>query len=399
MAHMERFFQEIEAPPDQRVFGKGWISGVVGLVLALIGLGVVLCLSYPDLLTLRGTRHLYNIALIRFALQAILLLGFLLGILSLLLRSRKMLGFSTLGLILIATAIGSTTSQSHSSINSDVYLGLDYFLISLIFTGTLFIPLERLFGIREGGIFRFEWKEDLLYLLISSIFVQALTYVSLIPSHTILHIIDLKDLRGWVGSQHFIMQVLEITIFTDIVHYWVHRTFHRIPWLWKFHAVHHSAQVMDWLAGARMHFVEIVCIRSLTVIPMYVLGFTVPAMQTYLIVVYVHTTFIHANLRGNLGLLQYLIVTPRYHHWHHGIEKEAIDVNFAIHFPFLDWLFGTFFLPGDSRWPVAYGIDKHPVPKGYVSQFLYPFGKQKPAAASLGQRAKIASDPQIAIDD
>ena len=55
---------------------------------------------------------------------------------------------------------------------------------------------------------------------------------------------------------------------------------------------------------------------------------------------------------------------------------EAIDVNFAIHFPVIDMVFGTFHMPGD-RWPDGYGIDGHPVPKGLWKQFLYPFSSNK----------------------
>jgi sterol desaturase/sphingolipid hydroxylase (fatty acid hydroxylase superfamily) len=75
--------------------------------------------------------------------------------------------------------------------------------------------------------------------------------------------------------------------------------------------------------------------------------------------------------------LEKLLVTPRFHHWHHGIEKEAIDVNFAIHFPLLDRLFGTHHLPKD-KWPEGYGIGGHPVPLGYVKQFKYLFQREKP---------------------
>src|SRR6185436_18775382 len=144
--------------------------------------------------------------------------------------------------------------------------------------------------------------------------------------------------------------------------------------LWRFHAVHHSAQCMDWMAGARMHFLEILILRGTTVIPMIVLGFSPGAVNAYLLIVYLYATFVHANLGFRFGFLEKFLVTPRFHHWHHGIEKEAIDVNFAVHFPILDWIFGTYFLPKD-RWPDGYGISGHPVPKGYVAQFKYPFSK------------------------
>ena len=57
-------------------------------------------------------------------------------------------------------------------------------------------------------------------------------------------------------------------------------------------------------------------------------------------------------------------------------ELEPIDVNFAIHFPILVKLFATFHLP-EEQWPNGYGVGGHPVPKGYIQQFLYPFRKPK----------------------
>jgi sterol desaturase/sphingolipid hydroxylase (fatty acid hydroxylase superfamily) len=120
---------------------------------------------------------------------------------------------------------------------------------------------------------------------------------------------------------------------------------------------------------------------------MYVLGFSAPALYAYLILVYFLSAFVHSNLRVRFRYLDGVLVTPRFHHWHHGIEKEAIDVNFAVHFPLLDWLFGTYFLPADGRWPGGYGVANHPVPKGFLKQFLYPLtggrGEAvKPAAVS-----------------
>ncbi len=179
-------------------------------------------------------------------------------------------------------------------------------------------------------------------------------------------------MRAAIGGQPFILQVVEIMVFTDLVQYWVHRAFHRVPALWRFHAVHHSAKSMDWIAGARMHFLEIIVLRGLTAVPMFTLGFAPAAIQTYLLIVYFYSAFIHANIGWNLQWLGRFLATPRFHHWHHGIEREAIDVNFAIHFPMFDRLFGTFHLP-EGKWPQGYGIGGHPVPLGYWKQFLYPF--------------------------
>ena len=67
----------------------------------------------------------------------------------------------------------------------------------------------------------------------------------------------------------------------------------------------------------------------------------------------------HANLRINFGWLEYLLVTPRYHHWHHARELDYVDVNYAIHLPLIDMLMGTFKRPGRRR--LAAGIRRNEI--------------------------------------
>jgi hypothetical protein len=184
--NMDPFRQNLEAPTPERHLGSGWISGVLALTLAVIGLGTVLCLRYPDLLTVPDAREMYNVGLIRLALHVVLIAGFLLGTLSIVLRKQKILGFAALGIILLATLLGGSRAENRLDLESDVYLGLDWFLLNLIFTGIIFIPIERFLGRREQPIFRYEWREDLLYFTISSLLVQVLTFLSLAPAMTIL---------------------------------------------------------------------------------------------------------------------------------------------------------------------------------------------------------------------
>ena len=378
---MGRLAKEMDS--DQRKFGQGWISGMLSIVLAVAGLSTVLCLLYPQYLTVVDLRGYYNVGVIRLALHLVLLTGFFLGCVSVALRQSKVLGFVGMSLVLVATLLGGSRASSQLAEDSDVYFGLDFFLLNLILLGTIFIPIERLFKKRDQPIFREEWREDLFYFFLSSLFVQSLTYMSLTPALVLLESTSwAKGLRDLIASQPLILQFLEIMFFTDLVQYWFHRAFHEIPWLWKFHAVHHSAKYMDWIAGSRMHFIEIVLLRAFTTLPMYVLGFQEPALYAYIFFVYLLSTFVHSNLRFHFGFLQYVLVTPRFHHWHHGIEKEAINVNYAVHFPILDRMFGTYHFPKDE-WPEGYGIAGHPIPQGYWKQFLYPFQRSKPKTEEL----------------
>lgn len=364
---------ELEAPPALRRFGSGWISGVLGLVLGLAGFLLVLSLHAPGTFTTPELRSLQDTVGFRLGLHATLLIGFALSVISLVLRRGKVLGGCGLALTLLAALLGGSRSTATVPDATPLFLGLDFFVLRIVFTGFLFVPLERFFARHtEQPIFRTEWREDLFYFLVSSLLVQILTFLTYIPAKSILAVTPLTNFRSWVGGLPFLVQFIAVMFLTDLVQYWVHRAFHRIPWLWKFHAVHHSAQSMDWMAGARMHFLEILALRSTTVIPMFVLGFSTNVVNAYIFVVYLYATFVHANLSWRFPLIEKLLVTPRFHHWHHGIEDEAVDVNFAIHFPLLDRLFGTYFLPKD-KWPSGYGVQGHPVPKGYVPQFKYPF--------------------------
>jgi len=349
---------------------------VAALVLALAALGSVLCLRWPDMLSVPQIRSALDVGLFRIALHVTLILAFSLAVLSLVLRQNKMLGLSAATVVLVATAIGGSGATSARAPGTSGVVGLDWFMLNLVFTGIIFVPLERLFGRRPQALFRDEWREDLFYFFVSSLMVQTLTFMSLAPSLAILHHTDWGGLRAAVAAQPLWLQVPEVMFLTDLVQYWLHRGFHQSPFLWRFHAVHHSAPVLDWLAGSRMHVVEIVVLRGVTVIPMYVLGFTEPALYTYLVFVYVYSTYIHSNVRFDVEWLKPVVVTPRFHHWHHGLEHEAIDVNFAIHFPILDRVFGTYHMP-PGRWPEGYGVSSEPVPPGFTRQFLFPFARQR----------------------
>lgn len=372
-----RIRHELEVPAALRSFGSGWWSGALGIILALAALGGILCVWFPGVFSIRELAKLHQTGWYRPALFGAIILAFVFSLLSLLLRPTKTLGMTAMVLSLLGLTICGNGLAPLAADATPYYLGLDFFLLRLLLTGLVFVPVENLFPNRsEQGIFRYEWREDLFYFFISSMLVQVLTWLSMMPANTLLAVTQWSAFRAWVAALPFVVQVICIMLLTDFVQYWVHRTFHRVPLLWRFHSVHHSAQCMDWMAGARMHFLEILILRGTTVIPMIVLGFSAGAVNAYLLIVYMYATFVHANLGFRFGFMEKFLVTPRFHHWHHGIEKEAIDVNFAVHFPWYDKLFGTHHLPEENRWPEGYGIGGHPVPMGYWKQFLHPFRRK-----------------------
>lgn len=371
--------RDLQAPIEQRRFGSGWFAGFFALLMAAAGFGLVVALRWPDWFATPELARLRDLPGFRLGVHGVLLGSYALALLSLLLRPAKALGFTALGVGIAAALLGGANVRPEETASWGMFFGLDFFVVNLLVTGLMFAPVERLFPRKaDQRLFRVEWREDLFYYLVSSMMVQVLTFLAFAPSKAVVaHSGGFDGFRAMVGGQPWIVQFIEIMVLTDLAQYWFHRAFHRVPFLWGFHAIHHSAKSMDWLAGARMHFFEIVALRGVTALPMMTLGFAPSALQAYIAVVYIYSSLIHANLRGDFDRLGRWLVVPRFHHWHHGLEKEAIDVNFAIHFPWLDRMFGTYHFP-EKRWPEGYGVPEQ-VPNGYRAQFAYPFRRRRGA--------------------
>jgi lathosterol oxidase len=355
--------------------GTGWASGTASVFLGASSLLAVVVFHFPAWLSTERFRALYPVDVLRTALLAAIVLAFGLGVLSLLLRRRKTLGLTGGGLALLATLLGGSGVPLDSRMDRPVTLGLDWFLLNLLLLALLFVPLEQLFPHwPEQGPFRVGWTTDTLHFLGSHVFVQALSFLILLPATTLAGLWRPEGQRGFVRAQPVWLQFLECVLVADLAQYAVHRSFHKVKWLWRFHAIHHSSTALDWLAGSRLHVVDVLATRSLVLLPLFLAGFAEPALQAYLVFVSFHAVFIHANVRFRFGrLLESLLVTPRFHHWHHAAAPEARDKNFAVHLPGLDRLFGSAWMPAHDRWPEEYGAPADPVPPGYLGQLVYPF--------------------------
>ena len=360
-------------------FGYGWISGVLSVALGVLGLGAVLCFHFPSLLTVQPLRELYPVPYIRAALHVVLVTSFLLGSASVCLRYNKALGLTGISLTLAAALLGGSRVPLDDELTNTPYLGLDWFLLNLILYSLVYVPLERVFARRrEQPVFRDEWRTDLSYFFVNTLLVQFTSLMTVIPAMALFDWARHPQLTAWTSGLPLAVQVACVLLVADLTQYWVHRAFHELPALWKFHAIHHSATSMDWLAGSRLHLVDALATRAATYVPIYLLGFSQRAVIIYIVLVAVQATFIHANVGWTLRPLRRLVATPHFHHWHHSAEREAINKNYAVHTPIWDLLFGTYFLP--ERWPSAYGISGGAeVPKGWLRQFVFPFLHRRPA--------------------
>jgi sterol desaturase/sphingolipid hydroxylase (fatty acid hydroxylase superfamily) len=364
---------------DQEVtrFGSGWASGTTSVFLGLLSVGAVICFHLPAALTSPTVRAVYSLSWIRPLVATVIGVAFLLGLLSALLRRRKVLGLTGMGLALLASTMGGASVPVTEVAGDGLGLGLDWFLLNVFLLALVFVPMERLFAQRPSqSTFRPGWTTDVLHFFMSHLLVQMSAWLTLAPAAAATRVFVAPGLQASVASLPWLVQFLLVILLADLGEYTMHRLFHRVPWLWRFHAIHHSSEDIDWLAGSRLHLVDVVITRGFTFVPIALLGFANGPVYAYLVFVSFHAVFIHANVRFHFGCLEHLIVTPRFHHWHHSAEADALDKNFAVHLPWIDRVFGTYYCPGD-RWPQRYGLNGDRIPDNYASHLLWPFRRYR----------------------
>jgi sterol desaturase/sphingolipid hydroxylase (fatty acid hydroxylase superfamily) len=370
---LDRYFRRVFGDDEPSRLGSGWVAGVASLLGGALGLFGVLCLHFPQFLTAPVLRSHYPVALLRGVLQTVLVAAVTLGLFSVARRRRKLLGLTGIFLAVSAMALGGAAVPLPDSVETKFGVGLEWFALNLLVLALLFVPLERAFPHhREQHVFRPEWTTDGAHFLMSHLLVQAFSFAALFPSRLLRDaLIPAREL-ALLGSLPLPVQFLAVLALADLTQYWIHRTFHRRRFLWRLHAVHHSSTAMDWLAGSRMHPLDAVATRAGVMTVLVLAGASSPAVALYLAFVSFHAVFIHANFGATLSWLEPFLVTPRYHHFHHAAEAEAIDKNFAVHLPALDRIFGTQFLP-ERSWPQSYGVADRPVARTYLAQVLDPF--------------------------
>jgi lathosterol oxidase len=202
--------------------------------------------------------------------------------------------------------------------------------------------------------------------------IQILSFLVLLPATEATKYLAVPSLVELIAKMPWLIQLLVAIVVADFAEWTIHWALHKVPFLWRFHSIHHSSKALDWIAGSRSHFVDDTLVRGFILVPL-MMGFSQGIIFAYLIFVTIHATWTHCNFAPNAKWLERYLVMPRYHHWHHSSQKEALDKNFAIHFPWIDRLFGTYYCP--QVWPESYGLDHEEIPTGFIRQTFEPFIK------------------------
>lgn len=238
----------------------------------------------------------------------------------------------------------------------------------------IFIPLERLMPQRpDQRVFRRQWLNDTLYLVFNGFVIKIGVVLIIGAVMATLNSRPPEAGAGFIGGLPLWLQVIGAIIVADIGFYAHHRLFHAVPFLWRFHAIHHSIEELDWLAAHRVHPIDQIVSSTFSILPVYLLGFSGEAMIIASFIYLFQSHLVHSNIAINFGPLRWFVASPHFHHWHHSNVPGTLDTNFSGQLLFMDWIFGTLRLP--KGLPQIYGTAE-PVPALYPLQLAWPLLRQ-----------------------
>jgi len=251
-------------------------------------------------------------------------------------------------------------------------------------------PIERLFRRHEQRVRRPGLRTDLFHLLLSGFAATACLIVPVVIWTVLLIPVMPFAPATWFASLSLWVQAPIALLVQEFLGYWVHRLQHGVPFLWRFHAVHHSSQQLDWLSGARLHPMEGAVIGAVAGPALLLLGVGPATLGVLGAVTSAWGVLLHMNVRWRMRWLDGIWSSPDFHHWHHSNHDGARNRNFAGFLPILDRLFGTYHLPWDER-PTVYGINE-PMPDGWWWQVAHPFRRPALAVPAVAEPTSFSVD-------
>lgn len=283
--------------------------------------------------------------------------------------------------VILSTCI-YTTSLGLAEGREALYFNLTYLCLALgLFALERLMPHERKWLQNDG-----QMPADLAHTLLNKGFVQVLVIVGLTIG--IAETVASKGGGLWPAHWPIAFQVILGLVIAEAGLYIAHRVAHEWPFLWRFHAVHHSAPRLWFFNTGRFHVVDTVTSILLSQPLLFLAG----APSDIFIWVTSITAFIgvmtHCNIEMRFGPLNYVFNTPAVHRWHHSRIPAEGNTNYGENLMLFDVLFKTFYCP-KRRPPTNIGIND-PMPTKFIGQVAHPFRKDQSSLPA--SRTAIDSD-------
>lgn len=230
-------------------------------------------------------------------------------------------------------------------------------LIWVVACLTVFWVLEGIYPLKKHAYNKWKHAKTNFILLLSTLLINVVfgiltVGVFLWIDKTNFGLLNLINLPVWAEI------VLAILILDFISQYLVHYLLHKIPFMWRFHTVHHSDTHVDVTSGTRHHPIDFIFRETFALIGILIAGIPVSYYLMYRILTVLFTYFSHADISLPTKLdkaISYVFISPNTHKFHHHHVMPWTDTNFGNIFSFWDRIFGTFIY--DDTHKIVYGID------------------------------------------
>lgn len=223
-------------------------------------------------------------------------------------------------------------------------------------------------------------RRDMLHALIN----EALNAIGLLALPGLVTLLAIEG--AWPSNWPLWLQMLLAIFIADAGVSLMHYASHRVPWMWRLHAIHHSVERLYGFNGLMKHPLHQLLEATAGLLPLLVLGIPSEVAVLLAFAIAIQLLLQHSNVDMRVGPLRWIFAWAPLHRFHHMKYGRAGDVNFGLFFTLWDWLLGTGFYTEHYRIGEGdLGIgSRRDFPRDYMAQLLDPF---EPAA--LGKEPKV----------
>lgn len=242
-----------------------------------------------------------------------------------------------------------------------------------------YLPYRRAWQQGQGDL-----KVDLINIVVNNGVVEKLlsAVLATVLISTPLWLEERLGFAPWPHTWPLLAQLALMAVVAEFFSYWYHRLAHQTPWMWRFHAVHHSPHRLHLWNAPRFHPVDRMISNLPDMLPFFIFGPSVELVALYFTYNAITGLIQHCNVDLELGPLHYVFSAGALHRWHHSKLIAESDNNYGSNLIVWDLVFGTFYHPKD-RSVGEVGLLNPDYPQDYLGQLVAPFGTRdlsKPAS-------------------
>jgi sterol desaturase/sphingolipid hydroxylase (fatty acid hydroxylase superfamily) len=254
---------------------------------------------------------------------------------------------------------------------------LEYVVIALQITAILtilalevYIPFQK-----KWGTVRNVTRADVIYFAIAPgiELLQTFLLITLLAATAQYHqYIRLFD--WWPRNLPILLQLFLVTMVVDVLKYWYHRWTHEVPFLWRFHIIHHRLERLEMLRSAYFYPIDLFLTVGLGTLALLACGASKELIIFHNVWAGITGLLNHSNADVRCGWFDTILNSPGHHRAHHSVNLPGVNSNYGSFFNFADRMFGTRYLPDDQSDFGPLGVDEtYDVPKTVLAQLAVPF--------------------------